>query len=98
DRTVGVRQIDAVPRRRGHLAVRRWRDQRSRQCIPDDATATAVFPDWIAARGDRLPGRDRKLQPGPDERRARNGGPAAAWSAAGRGSALESHAVAGRAT
>ena len=34
DRTVGVRQIDAVPRRRRHLAVRRGRDRRSRRMHP----------------------------------------------------------------
>ena len=34
DRTVGVRQIDAVPRRRRHLAVRRGRDRYSRRMHP----------------------------------------------------------------
>ena len=63
DRTVGVRQIDAVPRHRRHLAVRRGRDRYPCECIPDDAAATAVFPDRIAARGDRLSRRDRKLRP-----------------------------------
>jgi putative ATP-binding cassette transporter len=33
------------------------------ECIPDDAAATAVFPDRIAARGDRLSGETESFDP-----------------------------------
>ena len=54
DRPVGLRQIDAVPRHRRHLAVRRRLNRRTGGRNIDDAAAAAVFPDRIAARGGRI--------------------------------------------
>ena len=49
-----LRQVDAVPRHRRHLAVRHRLDLDPGECHADDAAATALFPDRIAAGGDRL--------------------------------------------
>ena len=61
-RAVGLRQVDAVPGHRRHLAVRRRHDP-----IPaghaDDAAAAALFSGRLAARRHRLSRRKRNLQP-----------------------------------
>ena len=62
-RPVGLRQIDAVPRHRRHLAVRQRHDHHSGEGNIDDAAAAAVLPDRIAARGDRLSRRGRAPSP-----------------------------------
>ena len=97
DRPFGRRQIDPVPRHRRHLAVRQRQDHRSGERVADDAAAATLLPDRIAARGDRLSRRNRKLQRGPDQGSAHAGGPAAARRPAGRRGALEPDALARRA-
>ncbi len=54
DRSVGLRQVDAIPRYRRHLAVRKRLDRHSGQRLADDAAAAAVFSDRLAARGHQL--------------------------------------------
>ena len=76
-RPVGRRQVDPVPRHRRHLAVRRGRDRGSRQRHPDDAAAAAVLPDRIAACGNRLSRRRRKLWRRQGQASPRGGRPAA---------------------
>ena len=66
-RPVGLRQIDAVPRHRRHLAVRQRLDRHSRAGVADDAAAAALLPDRHAAWGDRLSRRNRKLQRRPGQ-------------------------------
>ncbi len=96
-RSVRRRQVDAVPRHCRHLAVRQRLDFDPGQRHADDAAAAALFPDRPAAGGDRLSRRSRKLQSGPGQGGSHPGRPAAAQCAAGRGSALEPDALAGRA-
>ena len=96
--SVRGRQVDLVPRDRRHLAVRRRRDCDPCQSHADDAAAAAVFSDRSAEGGDRLSCESGRIHSGSRRAGARLGGPAAARIAAGRGSALESDALARRAT
>ena len=97
DGPLGLRQIDAVPRHRRHLAVRRGLDHRTRRGNIDAAAAAAVFPDRIAARGGRISLHGRHLHRPPDQQRAGAGRIAQARIADRRARALEPDAVARRA-
>ena len=97
DGPLGLRQIDAVPRHRRHLAVRSGLNRRTRRGNIDAAAAAAVFPDRIAARGGRVSPNGRHLHRPPDQQRAGTGRTAQARIADRRAWALEPDAVARRA-
>ena len=97
DRAVGLRQVDAVPCHRRHLAVRQGPRRAAQGRASHDAAAAPLLPDRHARRRGSLSGRARHRDARDARRGDRRSRPSGAGLAARRGGALEPHAVARRA-
>ncbi|BEV46326.1 hypothetical protein CRBSH125_25090 [Afipia carboxidovorans] len=83
DRPFRLRQVDAIPRHRRHLAVRPRHHHASGRHDADGAAAAAVFPDRNTRRGDHLPDPPGWIYACRPHRRARRRRPARVGRTAG---------------